>query len=301
MPMQQYNKLALDTPDLLAMLKQRGLIITDEQAALKTLSVISYFRLACYFRPMEADKQTHEFRKGTTLEHVLALYDFDTSLRDMVFGATRQIEIALRTRINHHFSRNHTPFWFTQVDLATDGHLFAEHLNSVDRELCRSKEDFIKEHFERYNKPTFPPAWKTLETVSFGTLSKLYGNFSEKANKKAVAEDFGLPQHEFLISWMESLTSLRNFCAHHSRIWNRRFALKPQMPKTLAGHNWLTDFSFPPDKIYPQLCCIAYLSNAIDQQSTFVADFKALLQKYPSVDAAAMGFPKSWRQEPLWQ
>lgn len=296
----EYNKQALDTPDLLALLKQRGLVITNEQEALKTLSIISYFRLACYFRPMEADKQTHKFREGSTLEQVMALYEFDTALRDMVFCATRQIEVALRTRINHHFSRNHSPFWFSQVDLATDGHLFAEHLSSVDRELHRSKEEFIKEHFARYDKPTFPPAWKTLETVSFGTLSKLYGNFAEKADKKAVAEDFGLPQHEFLNSWMESLTSLRNFCAHHSRIWNRRYALKPQMPKTLAGGDWLTDFSFPPDKIYPQLCCIAYWLNAIDQKNTFVADFKALLTKYPTVDTSAMGFPRGWQQEPLW-
>ncbi len=296
----EYNKQALDAPDLLALLKQRGLVITNEQEALKTLSIISYFRLACYFRPMEADKQTHRFREGSTLEQVMALYEFDTALRDMVFCATRQIEVALRTRINHHFSRNHSPFWFSQVDLATDGHLFAEHLSSVDRELRRSKEEFIKEHFARYDKPTFPPAWKTLETVSFGTLSKLYGNFAEKADKKAVAEDFGLPQHEFLNSWMESLTSLRNFCAHHSRIWNRRYALKPQMPKTLAGGDWLTDFSFPPDKIYPQLCCIAYWLNAIDQKNTFVADFKALLTKYPTVDTAAMGFPRGWQQEPLW-
>lgn len=296
----EYNKQALDTPDLLALLKQRGLVITNEQEALKTLSIISYFRLACYFRPMEADKQTHKFREGSTLEQVMALYEFDTALRDMVFCATRQIEVALRTRINHHFSRNHSPFWFSQVDLATDGHLFAEHLSSVDRELRRSKEEFIKEHFARYDKPSFPPAWKTLETVSFGTLSKLYGNFAEKADKKAVAEDFGLPQHEFLNSWMESLTSLRNFCAHHSRIWNRRYALKPQMPKTLAGGDWLTDFSFPPDKIYPQLCCIAYWLNAIEQKNTFVADFKALLTKYPTVDTAAMGFPRGWQQEPLW-
>ncbi len=41
--MEQYNKLALDTPDLLAILKQRGLVVADEQTALKTLSVISYF------------------------------------------------------------------------------------------------------------------------------------------------------------------------------------------------------------------------------------------------------------------
>ncbi len=282
------------------MLKQRGLVVSDDVAALKTLSFISYFRLACYFRPMEADKQTHVFNNGTTLEQVMALYNFDTDLRDIVFGATRRIEVAFRTRINHYFSRNHSPFWFTQVDLATDGHLFAENLSIIDREIQRSKEEFIKEHFARYDKPTFPPAWKTLEVVSFGTLSKLFGNFAEKNDKKAVALDFGLPQHEFLISWMESLTVLRNRCAHHSRIWNRRYALKPQMPKVLAGRKWLTDFSFPPDKLYPQLCCIAYLLDSIDAQNTFAADIKKLLAKSPTVSPVAMGFVQNWSQEPLW-
>lgn len=142
------------------MLKQRWLQISDEQEALQTLTVVSYFRLACYFQPMEIDKQTHEFQQGATLDQAMELYKFDTALRDLVFSATRQIEVALRSRVNYHFSRDHTPFWFTQVDMATDGHLFIEHLNSVDRELHRSKEEFIKEHFERYNKPSFPPAWK---------------------------------------------------------------------------------------------------------------------------------------------
>lgn len=299
--MSTYNKNALDTPELLAILKQRGLAIADEQSALQTLTVVSYFRLASFFRPLEADKRTHLFRDGSTFKQVIALYDFDTELRDLVFCATRQIEIALRTRMNHRFSIRHKPFWFSDVDLALDGHLFSENLSSVDRELRRSKEEFIKEHFERYTKPTFPPAWKTLETVSFGTLSKLYGNFSRKTDKVAVAKDFGVPQHKFMVSWLESLTSLRNFCAHHSRIWNRRYAVKPQMPKRMRGHDWLTDFSFPPDKLYPQLCCIAYLLKSINPQTTFVADLKALIVKYPTVSPSAMGFIQNWEQEPLWQ
>jgi abortive infection bacteriophage resistance protein len=111
------------------MLRQRGLQVLDEQEALRTLSMVSYFRLACYFRPMDIDKQTHVFRQGATLDQAMELYKFDTALRDLVFGATRQIEVALRSRVNHHFSRSHTPFWFTQVDMATDGHLFTEHLS----------------------------------------------------------------------------------------------------------------------------------------------------------------------------
>ena len=172
---------------------------------------------------MEIDKQTHVFRQGASLDRAQELYKFDTALRDLVFSATRQIEVALRSRVNYHFSRHHTPFWFAQVDI------------------------------------------------------------------------------EFLISWLESITVLRNLCAHHARIWNRRYALKPQMPKALVDHKWLSDFSFPPDKIYPQLCCIAYLLNAIDVQNTFSKDIKRLLWKFPSVDAAAMGFPKGWMKELLWK
>ena len=69
--MSTYTKSALDTPDLLATLKQRGLVISDEANALHTLAFVSYFRLASYFRPLEADKQTHQFRQGCTIEQVL--------------------------------------------------------------------------------------------------------------------------------------------------------------------------------------------------------------------------------------
>ena len=48
--MSTYTKSALDTPDLLGILKQRGLVITNEADALHTLSVISYFRLASLSR-----------------------------------------------------------------------------------------------------------------------------------------------------------------------------------------------------------------------------------------------------------
>ena len=55
------------------------------------------------------------------------------------------------------------------------------------------------------------------------------------------------------------------------------------------------------NKLYPQLCCIAYWLRSINMQSTFTTDVKNLLQKYPLVDTIAMGFPMEWEQEPLWQ
>ena len=79
-----------------------------------------------------------------------------------------------------------------QMPLHDSEHRFLENLGSLDREVTRSKEEFIKEHFRNYDKPEFPPAWKTLELASFGTLSKLYYNFADKKVKKLVAREFNL-------------------------------------------------------------------------------------------------------------
>ena len=46
---------------------------------------------------------------------------------------------------------------------------------------------------------------------------------------------------------------------------------------------------------------MVYWLNNIKSDNTFIADFKNLLIKYPNVDPAAMGFPRGWQNEPLWQ
>ena len=79
------------------------------------------------------------------------------------FKAVQRLETALRTKIIQEFSLAHGPFWFFDTSLADDEHKSIENMNSIDRELQRCKEDFIKEHRRNYDKPIFPPAWKTLE------------------------------------------------------------------------------------------------------------------------------------------
>ena len=99
---------------------------------------------------------------------------------------------------------------------------------------------------------------------------------------------------------MVSLATLRNYCAHHARVWNRLFPVPPTIPADMPN-TWISSLSFSANKIYPQLCCIAYLLHSIDVRSTFAADLKTLLTKYPTVNPSAMGFVQCWEQEPLWQ
>ena len=81
----EYTKQAITLADQINILKQRGLIFEDENAALRILSQISYFRLASYWRVMEENSRMHRFRSGSKFSTVLSLYTFDSELRSLVF------------------------------------------------------------------------------------------------------------------------------------------------------------------------------------------------------------------------
>lgn len=294
-----YTKSPLSIADQIALLKSRGLRFDDEAAAEKLLSEVSYFRFVQYLRPMEADKTLHTFKSNSKFEDAIALYNFDAQLRCLMFEAIQDIEIALRTKVNHEFSMRHGAFWFYDTSLADDEHKYIENMNAIDRELLRSKEEFIKEHKQKYDKPVFPPSWKTLELASFGTLSKLYYNSNDTKTKKWIARQFNLPQHEVLESWMRSLTVLRNCCAHHSRIWNRRLTNAPQMRSSMRGL-WVNITGIDSNKLYAITCCMAYLLDAMGRGEAFKCKLKDLLKAFPSVDVAAMGFSADWMSQPLW-
>ena len=109
-----------------------------------------------------------------------------------------------------------------------------------------------------------------------------------------------VPQHEILESWMKSINALRNACAHHERIWNRVMPVIPQLPNTLRN-SWITTKPQSSNRFYAVFCCLIYWLNSIDPQNTLIQDFKHLVQIYPNVDTAAMGFPQNWKEEPFWR
>lgn len=297
--MATYTKHPISISEQISTLKQRGLLFEDEAKAFTRLKNISYFRLASYWKPMEQDKVRHVFKPDSTFERALSLYDFDKELRNLLFAAIQSIEIGLRSRVIQTVSARYGAFWFADETLFANNEIFCNCLNNLRNEISRSKEEFLTEHFGKYDDPPYPPAWKTLEVSSFGTLSKLFCNISDNNVKKQIARDLGLPQHVYLESWIKSLSVLRNSIAHHARIWNRKFAWKPQLPHSLCN-SWINK-PVSQERLYAQLCCIAYLLNAMQQSKSFGQMLKSLLSAYPMVDTRAMGFPPAWQEEPLWK
>jgi abortive infection bacteriophage resistance protein len=297
----QYDKQPIAIPGQIALLKKRGLIFVDENKAAHYLSNISYYRLRAYTYPFQDNVDpNHPFVKKISFDGIIEVYVFDRKLRILIFDALEKIEIALRTKIIYEYALAHGSHWYENPSFFRNQYRFVTDINKVYEEISRSTETFIKHYTVTYTNPVKPACWMTLEVVSMGLLSKLFENLKRGSEKKAVTTAFGLPNVLILESWMHSFSHLRNVCAHHSRLWNRRFTTTPQLP-TYPTFTFLNNMNVHPNKLYPMLSCIIYILNIISPGHSFVTKFKELISHTKNVNLKEMGFPKNWEKEPIWQ
>lgn len=103
-------------------LRNRGLLIDDNQLAKEYLSNISYYRVRAHTYPFQNNTNSvadHKFlRDNIHFSKIIALYRFDRRLRSMMFNAIKKIEVAIRTKIVQAYAEatgdNH---WFNNRSL----------------------------------------------------------------------------------------------------------------------------------------------------------------------------------------
>lgn len=241
-----FSKPALSLPEQIKRLQDRGLKIPDLKRAEHYLTYIGYYHLSAYaltFQQLHVSSgeagPDKPFRPGTTFEDILSLYIFDRELRLLVMDAVERIEIAFRACVVNEMSTAYGSHWFMDAGLFRPEFKHSKFIREVEEDLQieygsgkRPKigrdhhETFINHYYEQYEKPHLPPAWMLLETFSLGKLSLVFSNLRDAARRKAIAARLGADEF-YLGKFMHALTYLRNLCAHHSRLWNRRFVIKP--------------------------------------------------------------------------
>jgi abortive infection bacteriophage resistance protein len=297
----RYDKRPLPFTTQIDILKNRGLHFGNEDLAKHYLSNISYYRLRAYTYPFQDNNDPdHPFITSISFEEIVDLYVFDRRLRLLVFNALEKIEIALRTKIIYHYAMAHGSHFHENPALFRNQDRFHSDKLKLQEEIKRSSEDFIKHYFIKYSDPPNPPAWMSLEVVTMGLLSQFYKNFSRSEIKRNIARAFGLPREDFLENWMHVFSNLRNICAHHGRIWNRRFIVEPRLPANTSAP-FLTNTRIHTNKLYASLSCMQYILKDISPGSDFSTQLKNLLDKCPLNQVSEMGFPGNWKDEKLWQ
>ena len=127
-----------------------------------------------------------------------------------------------------------------------------------------------------------------VEVFSVGTLSKFYKNMLNK-DKKAIAKTFGVG-YTYFESWLESISYVRNICAHYGRIYNAKLSKTPILYKEY------TQAGIGNNRIYGVLLCLKHLLKNDIHWNLFVDNIELLFDKYECVQISTMGFPENWKE-----
>ena len=299
-----FDKPATSISEQIALLQERGLSIRNNEIAEHYLLHVGYYRLAGYWQIFQKDRTKHIFVEKATIEHIIDLYNFDCELRLLLLDAIESIEVSFRSVLSDELCCVYKPTWYASKQYAFDQKAFGVLMEDIDKELSRTNEDFIKHHTRKYGKEEYPPAWKTFQVLSFGTLSKLYGNIHNNLpERRTIAKKYGLPTEAWLHSWMQLISVLRNYCAHHCRVCYRTFSFPPKdmhRPKFPWIKNVPSSGALK-QLLYYQLCAVRYLLHTCSPGNTFNGKVKQLIARYQSVEIQRMGFSPDWENEELWK
>ena len=91
-------------------------------------------------------------------------------------------------------------------------------------------------------------------------------------------------------SWIESISYVRNICAHYGRLYNAKLSKTPILYKEYSqadiGNN----------RIFGVLLCLKHLLKKDSHWDEYVQDIRKLFDKYDCVDIKTMGFPEKWEE-----
>lgn len=305
----RFEKLATTIDRQLDLLATRGMLIGDEPSARTWLETVGYYRLSAYWLPLERPAEngasrSKRFKVGVSLQDVTDLYVFDRKLRILVLEAIERIEVNVRSRWTYHMSHAHGAHAHLNHALFNGGLDLAEQLVRLARSVEKSEETFVLHYKRKYSYPYSPPLWSATELMTLGELSKWFQGTRDNRIKSQVARDVGLPTVEVAEGVLQVLSYVRNICAHHGRLWNRRTVKRLPLIKRFQhdlclvndrSGKWEVDNS-----TYNVLTVIITMMDFQNTDGTYRSRLMALLSERSDRDRAAMGFPIDWKARQIW-
>jgi abortive infection bacteriophage resistance protein len=125
--------------------------------------------------------------------------------------------------------------------------------------------------------------------------------------RRLIAEQFGIATPKDFASWIAALNGVRNFCAHHARLWNRTLVTSAARPKEgeippLDHLRHLDDVARV--KIYAPVSILVWILSGTDAGRPWKQRLVDVLETFPKLPQGSLGnagFPPNWRDLDLWQ
>lgn len=280
----EYKKTYLDLNGQIDKIKNDyNFIIDDEKEIKEILKNLNYYKLKGYMHPLIKKSKTTPIN----FCEVIDTFHFDKKLRLLIFKILEEIEISLKAKVALKignviggFGYNDSSYFKTSLG----GRKYFDHTNflkNIESYQQRSKEDFIQHYLRKYSKSKYVPLWMMVELLPFGDLSRFYEAYKKN---KDISKEYDLPP-DILISWLHRLSLIRNYCAHNSRVWNRRYN-NVSLKKEWKYHSW--------NYLEGTLYFFKYIMNYINPKFSFLEikiHIEDFITKYPN-KAIDMGIDK---------
>lgn len=203
---------------------EKHLVITDETYAKDVLMRIGYFPLFGGYKHLFRIPLTKKYKEGTTFNEIVALYEFDSNLRELFFKYLLQIERHMRSLMSYYFSEKYGESQAAYLDENNYNNSRRNHkiisrlISTLQRAVNTTDYVYINYYRANYNNI---PLWVSSNVLTFGNLSKMYKVFPQSLQSK-ICKNFGYINRKQMEQFLSVLTKFRNVCAHGERLFTYR-------------------------------------------------------------------------------
>lgn len=219
------EKLFKSLDEQLEILKNKGLIIEDEELAKEILLRENYFFINGYRVLLMNSYADKSFIIGSTFRELYGIFLFDRYIRNILFKNLMIIENQLKSVISYQLSKKY-------------GYRDKDYLNPKNFTSDRSKSRRVKDVIEKMkrqirvngthhiatmhyiNNYGYIPLWVLVKVLSFGMVCELY-SILKSEDQINIADLFNV-NTEYLGSFLPILSNYRNLCAHEDIVYEHR-------------------------------------------------------------------------------
>lgn len=297
-------------------LKNRGMEVASSEFAAQWLKSVGYYRLSGYWfvyrqsRDRDSDHYD-QFIEGTRFEDVADLYEFDRKLRILILDGVERVEVGLRSKLAYHLAAIDPLAHEDASIFINQGHFnYLDWKRTAFGRISRglSKSPALKHHVENHNSVF--PIWLLLDVADFKDLSVLFDGLPIELQKQILngwgiqlkTKGFKQSRSNPFSAWFHQLSLLRNYSAHHAKIWNSNFT--PANGSRLADNDGLEVLGAQSDDIFGALTMLMYLVEQVSPASSWPRKVNQLIRddfsKLKDRNLSEMGFPLGWESSCLW-
>ena len=270
---------------------------------------IGYFSLIGGYKAPFINPMTRIYQHNASFEDIYALYQFDLSLRELIFKYLCKIECKVRQLISYNFCSLHGEHQSAYLNPINYNYTpkNAAAIASLIQILTYQANKNTEHHYIVYQRRIYHnvPLWVLVNTLTYGQISKFYALLPFQL-QSAVSKDFPGVNEKNLERYLKILTLFQNVCAHNERLYSFRIQL--DFPDTIL-HRKLnipkkgTQYLYGKRDLFGLVIAFRYLLP--DQDFTDFKDSLNLIMKQYTKNSSRisepslldmMGFPVNWQE-----